>query len=170
MLIGSAAGHPGAGFLPATFSPVPIGNPANGLENTQSPSYLTENQFKKRMSLARAFDESFQRRYQSNDVEAYDETYREAVKLMGSSKLKVFDIKEEDEAVRKAYGENSFGQGCLLARRLVQNGIRFIEVEFGSWDHHQDIYNRLPDMIGKLDTALSALIRDLQSKGLLNQT
>ena len=170
VLVGSATGHPGAGFLPASIAPVPVGNPAKGLENTQSPSYLTDNQFKKRMSLARSFDESFQRRYESNDIEAYDQTYREAVKLMGSSELKVFDIKEESEAVRKAYGENNFGQGCLLARRLVQKGVRFIEVEFGSWDHHQDIYQRLPDMMSKLDTALSSLIRDLQSKGLLSQT
>lgn len=170
VLIGSVAGHPGAGFLPASIAPVPVGNPAKGLENTQSPSYLTDNQFKKRMSLARSFDEAFQRRYESNDIEAYDQTYREAVKLMGSSELKVFDIKEESEAVRKAYGENSFGQGCLLARRLVQKGVRFIEVEFGSWDHHQDIYQRLPDMMGKLDMALSSLIQDLQTKGLLSQT
>ena len=170
VLVGSATGHPGAGFLPASIAPVPVGNAAKGLENTQSPSYLTDTQFKKRMTLARSFDEAFQRRYESNDVEAYDQTYREAVKLMGSSELEVFSIKEEGEAVRKAYGENSFGQGCLLARRLVQKGVRFIEVEFGSWDHHQDIYTRLTDMVGKLDTALSSLIRDLQSKGLLSQT
>ncbi|MCC6508074.1 MAG: DUF1501 domain-containing protein [Pirellulaceae bacterium] len=170
VLVGSAAGHPGAGFLPAAIAPVPVTNPALGLENTQSPSYLTDNQFKKRMGLARDFDEAFKRRYVSSDIKAYDETYREAVKLMGSSELKVFDIKEESEEIRKAYGENTLGQGCLLARRLVQKGVRFIEVEFGSWDHHQDIYTRLPDMIGKLDMALSSLIRDLQAKGLLSQT
>ncbi len=159
-----------AGFLPAAIAPVPVSNPAEGLQNTQSPSYLTDNQFKKRMSLARDFDEAFQRRYQSDDVQAYNETYREAVKLMASSELKVFDIKEEKEEIRKAYGENSIGQGCLLARRLVQKGVRFVEVEYGSWDHHQDIYNRIPDMIGRLDMALSSLIRDLDSKGLLSQT
>ncbi len=121
VLVGSAAGHPGSGFLPAAIAPVPIPNPALGLENTQSPAYLAENQFKKRMSLARSFDEPFQRRYEgSSEIEAYDQTYREAVKLMGSSQLSAFGIKEETEAVRKAYGENSFGQGCLLARRLVE--------------------------------------------------
>lgn len=171
VLVGSATGHPGAGFLPAALSPVPVTNPAVGLENTQSPSYLTENQFRKRMLLAREFDEAFKRRYSdSNEVKAYDATYREAVKLMGSSELKVFDIKEEKEEVRKYYGENSLGQGCLLARRLVQKGVRFVEVEFGSWDHHQDIFTRIGDMVTKLDTALSALIRDLESKGLLDQT
>jgi len=170
VLVGSAAGHPGAGFLPANIAPVPVSNPNVGLENTESPSYLTDNQFRKRMALARDFDEAFKRRYESREVQAYDETYREAVKLMASSELKVFDIKEEKEDVRARYGENNLGQGCLLARRLVQKGVRFIEVEFGSWDHHQDIFNRVTDMVGKLDTALSALISDLASSGLLNQT
>lgn len=170
VLVGSAAGHSGAGFLPAAIAPVPVTNAAVGLENTQSPAYLAENQFKKRMLLAREFDEAFKRRYKSSEIKAYDETYREAVKLMGSSELKVFDIKEEKEEVRKYYGENALGQGCLLARRLVQQGVRFVEVDFGSWDHHQDIFNKASDMVGKLDLALSALIRDLESKGLLSST
>ncbi|MGN6134415.1 MAG: DUF1501 domain-containing protein [Aureliella sp.] len=170
VLVGSAAGHPGAGFLPASIAPVPVTNPSVGLENTQSPSYLTDSQFRKRMLLAREFDESFKRRYACKEVEAYDATYREAVKLMASSELKVFDIKEEKEEIRKYYGENTLGQGCLLARRLVQKGVRFIEVEFGSWDHHQDIFTKVGDMVSKLDMALSALIRDLESKGLLEQT
>lgn len=170
VLVGSAAGHSGAGFLPASIAPVPVTNAAVGLENTQSPAYLTDNQFKKRMLLAREFDTAFKRRYASNEIKAYDETYREAVKLMGSSELKVFDIKEEKEDVRKYYGENPLGQGCLLARRLVQQGVRFVEVDYGSWDHHQDIFNKASDMVSKLDMALSALIRDLESKGLLGST
>lgn len=72
--------------------------------------------------------------------------------------------------MRKAYGENTLGQGCLLAQHSCKRVCVFIEIEFGSWDHHQDIYTRLPDMIGKLDMALSSLIRDLQAKGLLSQT
>ena len=170
VLIGSSAGHPGAGFLPASIAPVPISNPSIGLENTKSPSYLADDQFKHRMSLASQYDQTFKRSYDSRLIEAYDQTYREAVKLMSSPELKVFDIKQEDEKVRKLYGEDALGQGCLLARRLVQAGVRFIEVEFGSWDHHQDIFNRAPKMIENLDNALGALIRDLQETGLLKET
>ncbi len=170
VLIGSSAGHPGSGFLPAAIAPVPVSNPAVGLENTQSPSYLTDDQFKKRMSLSNQFDQKFKSAYDSRLIEAYDQTYREAVKLMSSSELKVFDIKEEDEKVREFYGADRLGQGCLLARRLVEAGVRFIEVEYGSWDHHNDIYNRLSPMQANLDNALGALIRDLQTKGLLSQT
>ncbi len=170
VLIGSSAGHPGSGFLPAAIAPVPVSNPAVGLENTQSPSYLTEDQFKKRMSLSNQFDQKFKGAYKSRLIEAYDQTYREAVKLMSSAELKVFDIKQEDEKVRTFYGADRLGQGCLLARRLVESGVRFIEVEYGSWDHHADISNRLSPMLTILDNALGALLRDLQNKGLLSQT
>jgi hypothetical protein len=170
VLIGSSAGHAGAGFLPATIAPVPISNASLGLENTQSPSYLADDQFKHRMSLANQYDQTFKRAYDSRLIEAYDQTYREAVKLMSSPELKVFDIKLEDEKTRKLYGEDALGQGCLLARRLVQAGVRFIEVEFGGWDHHQDIFKLMPKMVENLDNALGALIRDLQATGLLQET
>lgn len=170
VMIGSSPDHPGAGFLPAALAPVPISNPAVGLENTQSPSYLTDDQFKQRMALAKQYDQKFKRGNDSRLIDAYDQTYREAVKLMASPELKVFDIKQEDEKVRKSYGEDRFGQGCLLARRLVQAGVRFIEVEYGGWDHHQDIFTRLPDMVKNLDNAMGTLIRDLESQGLLDET
>jgi uncharacterized protein (DUF1501 family) len=169
VLIGSAAGHPAAGFLPASIAPVPVSNPASGLENTQSPSYLSEDQFRRRMSLSNQFDAKFKSDYKSHLIEAYDETYREAVRLMGSSELNAFDIKQEPEEIRKFYGENKIGQGCLLARRLVENGVRFVEVDYGNWDHHNDIYTRLPEMVADLDNALGALLRDLASKRMLDE-
>lgn len=168
VLIGSAAGHPGSGFLPASIAPVPINSPDRGLENTKSPSYLTEEQFRTRMSLASKFDAKFKGAFDSQLIEAYDETYREAVKLMGSSDLAAFEIAEEDEKVREFYGKNRFGQGCLLARRLVEEGVRFVEVEYGGWDHHNDIYDRLPDMAKNLDDAVGGLLRDLASKQMLD--
>ena len=169
VLIGAAEGHPSAGFLPASLSPVPVSNPAIGLENTQSPSYLTEEQFRRRMTLAHQFDAKFKGAYDSGLIDAYDQTYKEAVKLMGSSELKVFDIKEEKQEVRDFYGNNKLGQGCLLARRLVEKGVRFVEIEYGSWDHHNDIFKNCPDMAKILDDALGALLKDLASKGLLNE-
>ena len=72
--------------------------------------------------------------------------------------------------MRDAYGRDNFGQGCLLARRLVQAGARFVEVTLGGWDMHQDLYDRLADVGGKLDTAMSSLLRDLHAKGLLQDT
>lgn len=169
VLLGSSAGHPGAGFLPARIAPVPLPNPAAGLENTQFPKYLTEEQFRRRMSLSNQFDATFKGTNPSRLIEAYDETYREAVRLMGSTELKVFDINQETEKVREFYGQHRFGQGCLLARRLVEKGVRFVEVEFGGWDHHNDIYRELPGKLAQLDQGLGALIYDLQTKGLLSE-
>ncbi len=169
VLVGSAAGHPGSGFLPAAIAPVPVPDALKGLENTQSPSYLTEDQFRQRMSLANQFDAKFKGAYKSQLIEAYDQTYREAVRLMGSSELKAFQISEEKQEVRDFYGNNRIGQGCLLARRLVENGVRFVEVDYGSWDHHNDIYDRLPTMVSDVDNALGALLRDLATKQLLGE-
>ncbi len=89
---------------------------------------------------------------------------------MGSEHLKVFDIKQESQAIRDAYGNNQLGQACLLARRLVQSGARFVEINYGGWDMHQDLYTRLDEKANHVDTAVGNLLRDLHSKGLLKDT
>lgn len=167
VLIGPATGHPSAGFLPAALAPVPISDASAGLENTQSPSYLSDKQFRARMALARQFDSKFKSQYQSQLIDAYDQTYREAVQLMGSSELSAFDITQENAAMRELYGQTRLGQGCLLARRLVESGVRFVEVDYGNWDHHNDIYKQVPDMTTELDNALGALIHDLANRQML---
>ncbi len=169
VLVGSAAGHPSSGFLPASLAPVPVSNPNSGLKNTTSPKYLADDQFRRRMSLANQFDAKFKGAFDSQLIDAYDQTYREAVRLMGSSELGVFDISKEPEKIREFYGNNKIGQGCLLARRLVEKGVRFVEVEYGGWDNHSDIYDSIPQLATNLDNALGALLRDLATKGLLSE-
>ncbi len=144
--------------------------PAAGLENTTLPKYLAPDLFNRRLTLASKFDEAFQNRRHNSQVEAYNQLYLEARRLMGSEHLKVFDIKEEPEAIREAYGKNQLGQACLLARRLVQSGARFVEINYGGWDMHQDLYTRLDEKASHLDNALGNLMRDLHSKGLLDET
>ena len=169
-VIGGANRHPGAGFLEPSLAPVPIANASAGLENTALPKYLPPELFDRRLLLANKFDEAFQSRRKNRQVEAYNQLYSEARRLMGSEHLKVFDIKEEPQNVRDAYGNNQLGQACLLARRLVQSGARFIEVNYGGWDMHQDIYGRLDSKAGELDNALGNLMRDLHANGLLSDT
>ncbi len=169
-LIGGGNRHPGAGFLEPSLSPVPIANAGSGLENTSLPKYLSPELFHRRLTLASKFDEAFQNRRQNNQVEAYNQLYVEARRLMGSEHLKVFDINEEPQPIREAYGNNQLGQACLLARRLVQSGARFVEINYGGWDMHQDLYTRLDEKASHLDTALGNLMRDLHSKGLLDET
>lgn len=172
VLIGGEARHPGAGFLEPAFTPVPIGDPNAGLQNTKTPKYLTEASFEKRMELIDKFDSSFRKKYPQKQVEAYGEFYRQANQLVHSEELKAFDLNEEKPEVRDKYGRDQFGQGCLLARRLVEHNVRFIEIGLGGWDMHTDIYqnDKLPRVAGTLDRAASVLISDLKDKGLLKNT
>jgi len=172
VLIGNGNEHPNAGFLESTMIPVPIGDPAKGLENIKSPSYLTDTNFKRRLTLSTRIDMDFRQKFTGTEVDTYNEMYQEAVRLMGSKELAAFDISQESEKAREAYGTHKFGQGCLLARRLIQGGVRFVEVEFGSWDMHQQIFKEdgIPARAGQLDKSMSALLTDLKDQGLLKTT
>lgn len=172
VLISAPARHPSAGFLDPSFSPLPIGDPNRGLENTKSPSYLTDTSFEKRIDLINKFDKKFQKKFKTKDVLAYTDFYSQATSLLSSEELKAFDLNEEKPEDRDKYGRNAFGQGCMLARRLVENNVRCVEVNFGGWDMHRDIYEDriLPTRAGILDKALGNLLKDLSSLGLLDET
>jgi uncharacterized protein (DUF1501 family) len=90
--------------------------------------------------------------------------------MMKSEELKAFDLDAEDNKLREKYGRDRFGQGCLLARRLVEHGVRHVEVTFGSWDTHNANFTRVPELADELDAALSTLLQDLDSRGLLQET
>ncbi|MEL6110873.1 MAG: DUF1501 domain-containing protein [Planctomycetota bacterium] len=172
-IVGSANRHPGAGFLAPSLSPVPIPSPSGGVKNIKLPKYLDEEPrlFQHRLALSNKFDSTFQLGHRDNRrVEAYNQLYNEATNLMGSEHLKVFNINDETKEIRDAYGNNKIGQGCLLARRLVESGARFVEVTFGGWDMHQDLYNRLDTNASNLDNALGILLKDLNRTGLLKDT
>ena len=96
--------------------------------------------------------------------------YRDAVKLMTSEDLKAFDINLEPTDIRETYGDNGFGQGLLLARRLVENNVRFVEVQLGGWDTHSNNFTSVANRAATVDRALSALIGDLEPRGLLDET
>jgi uncharacterized protein (DUF1501 family) len=90
---------------------------------------------------------------------------------MRSEDLKAFDISQESGATRARYGDTNFGQGCLLARRLVEHNVRFVEVSGpGSWDTHIDNFDAVQSLAATLDQGLSALLEDLSDRGLLERT
>lgn len=170
VLIGGAGRSVGAGFFETRFAPVVIGNPYAGLQHSRLPKGVDERRFRERLSLASRFDKAFQRRYDQQQVRAYTDMYDDAIGLMKSKDLEAFDINHEKPALREAYGQNPFGQGCLLARRLVQKRVRFVEVTLGGWDTHTDNFVNTSRLSATLDQALSTLLTDLKSKGLLDQT
>ena len=170
VLVGNGNDHPGSGFLDPALSPVPVADPQAGLENTKRPAYLSEENFARRLTLAEQVDRDFKASYGGNQIEAYDRMYAEAVRLLGSVDLEAFDLSRETEAVRDRYGAAPVGKGCLLARRLVESGVRVVEVEYGGWDMHRDLFEELPTRAAALDRALATLLDDLSDRGLLEST
>ena len=90
---------------------------------------------------------------------------------MTSQQMQAFRVDQEPQAIRERYGSNNFGRGCLMARRLVQTGVPFVEVNLGGWDNHQNIFDVLQNQrLPVLDQAMSALIEDLNQRGMLENT
>jgi len=122
------------------------------------------------LNLSKKLDESFVQKYNLAKVRSYADMYEDAVRLMRSKDLDAFDLTQETQAVRNAYGRDNFGQGVLLARRLVEKQVRFVEVQLGGWDTHNNNYERVYERCDILDQALSALLNDLHKRGMLDET
>jgi|TARA_B110000037_G_scaffold163519_1_gene184745 hypothetical protein len=132
-----------------------------------SQSGLDTESFKQSTGLVSKFDSKFRASHADcGEVTAYTEP----VRLMASEDLDGFDIGAEPKQIREMYGKSSFGQGCLLARRLVERGSRFIEVELSGWDTHTDNHQRITSNCATLDQGLSALLTDLTAKRMLERT
>lgn len=158
----------GNGFFPAAFSPLPILDPDAGLQNSQPD--VSAPVMQKRLALLDKLDSGFRARFQTASVKSYTEFYDNTVKIMSSTDLQAFSIADEPAELRDKYGRNKFGQGCLLARRLVEKGVRCIEVASGGWDMHNDIEDALEDRGAEMDQGLAALLDDLGQRGLLDST
>jgi hypothetical protein len=172
VVIGAPARHPLAGFLDPSCTPLPIGDPNKGLENTTAPGYLAEESFERRLALINAFDRSFNEKYRLRAIRDYSDFYDEAVALLSSEELRAFDLNEESDGDRDRYGRDSFGQGCMLARRLVENDVQCVEVTLGGWDMHNTLWGEsaLPERAGMMDRAVGTLLNDLEQRGLLADT
>ena len=168
--IGTGSGDLGAGFLESKHAAVPIGNPNEGLQHSSLPNGVTENQFRDRMARLRQMNRSFRSEFNTKQTRAYSSMYDEAVKLMKSRDLKAFDLTMESENNRERFGDHKFGQGCLLARRLIQHDVRFVEVNHGGWDTHNDNFERVKTNAQVLDQGLSALMDDLVATGKIKET
>lgn len=168
--IGNDSRHPGAGFFPASQSPLFVNNPENGIKNVTRQKNLPEEKFQARMAFADELDKDFRATFPQRNVKAYTDMYDHAMTMMKSEDLKAFDLTEESDEVRNAYGKQTFGQGCLLARRLVERGVRFVEVSLGGWDTHTANFVKVPELCDTLDRAVATLTADLSARGLLNDT
>ncbi len=169
--IGNASRHPGAGFFPPGLSPLFVNNPEAGLKDIALQKGVSEALQGKRMSIAAELDAGFVDLYGSQrGVAAHSDAYDGAYRMMRSADIAAFDLTREDVRLREDYGKEAFGQGCLLARRLVQTGVRFVEVGLHGWDTHSGNFTAVPDLCAQVDRALSALLGDLERLGMLRDT
>lgn len=170
--IGAGNEHPGAGFLGAKYSPLPIGRADDGLKDSRRLKHVSEQAFARQLALRDQLDSRFDEVFATGQAQtrAYDEVFDAAVKLMQSKDLEAFDIGKESKATAELYGKAPFSRGCLLARRLVEHGTRFVEVEFNGFDWHDDVFSQADSKLPVLDQALSALLHDLESRGMLDRT
>jgi uncharacterized protein (DUF1501 family) len=167
--VGSGSGL-GGGFFETQYAALPIGDPEAGLQHSKLVKGMTEDRFAARMKKLQNMNSGFAAKFDTKQARAYASLYDEAVSLMKSKDLETFDLTKESDEMRDRYGRNRFGQGCLLARRLVQNGVRFIEVDDGGWDTHGNNFERVGEKGAVLDQALGALLADLESSGLIEST
>jgi hypothetical protein len=158
----------GAGFLGARHQPLVVNDAARGVENLKP--LVDAKQFGNRFNLLEEMEQGFFKKYQAVSSTDHKTTYERGVRLMRSKEAKAFDLALEPAASRSAYGRSKFGDGCLLARRLVEAGMPFVEVTLGGWDTHQNNFDRVKELSAQVDPAISALLTDLKKRGLLDST
>jgi hypothetical protein len=179
-----ASGHAyGPGFLGAAYAPFASGDASLGsyqVRDIQLPTDIDWQQISDRRYLVKQMDTVFERNPLLRNADtkgefpAVDQAYEKAIDLMTSTQAKkAFVISEESAALRNRYGRTPIGQGCLLARRLVEAGARFVTVStgFNQWDTHQKNFTALKDqLVPPFDMAFAALLTDLAERGLLDST
>ena len=165
----------GAGYLGSAFGPFVLGSdPADGgftVRDLALPGGVDAERFAKRQQLREAVGRHFQRLEDAGAVAAMDAFYARAYALVSSAEARAaFDIKAEPDAIKDEYGRNQAGQRMLLARRLVEAGVRFVTLSYGGWDMHGRIRDGITNTLPPFDQAFAALITDLDRRGLLDST
>jgi len=165
----------GTGYLSSSYGPFSLGaDPANAgfrVQDLNLTNGVDAARFQRRRSALDAVNSYFADKQKSDNIAAMDTFYQRAYSLISSDKAReAFNIEAEDAAMRDRYGRNAAGQRLLMARRLVESGVRFVTVTYGGWDMHNQISAGMRRDMPPLDQALAALIEDLESRGLLSKT
>lgn len=158
----------GAGFLGMTYSPFVVDSNGNIRDLNMG---IDPNRLNQRLQMLKSIEDQFISQNRGEVGAEHLKVLNKTVKLMTSPQMEAFKVNKEKPETKERYGNTGFGRGCLMARRLVEIGVPFVEVDLGGWDNHANIFptlqnNKLPE----LDRAMSALIEDLDQRGLLQTT
>jgi hypothetical protein len=165
----------GSGYLSSSYGPFSLGaDPANNgfqVRDLTLPGGVDENRFTTRKTILEAVNEHFAKSEKSDNLDAMDTFYQRAYGMISSPAAReAFNINAEPANIRDEYGRNSAGARMLLARRLVQAGVRFVSLTYGGWDMHASIAQGIRQQLPAFDQGFAALIRDLDRTGMLDST
>ena len=167
--------YAGTGYLGSAYGPFSLGSdPASGNFNVRDltlPGGVDGKRFNQRREMRAVVDAHFSSLEKSDALDGMDSFYQSAYGMVSSEKARAaFDIKAEKDKLRDEYGRNAAGQRMLLARRLVEAGVRMVSLSYGGWDHHDNIERGNKNDMPNFDQAFAALIRDLDERGMLDST
>ena len=167
--------YAGSGYLSSAFAPFSLGSdPASDgfkVRDLDLPGGVDESRFATRRSALDAVNEYFRARESSDQINAMDSFYESAYNLISSPQARqAFDLSKEDGKLRDEYGRNTAGARMLLARRLVEAGVRLVNLTYGGWDMHDNIVRGFQNTMPAFDQAFARLIQDLDERGLLDET
>lgn len=167
--------YAGAGYLSHAYSPFSLGSRPEDknfkVRDLTLPDGVTLDRFEKRKNLRSIVSKQFEEKQSADTVFSMDNFYENAYGLLGSKPaVEAFDLSQENNKTKEAYGKNAAGMRMLLARRLVEAGTRFVTVTYGQWDMHQNIERGISNNVPSFDKAYAALINDLDDRGMLDKT
>jgi hypothetical protein len=161
-------------FLGGRYESFKTGDPNDPnfkVQDVAPAEALTPQRTERRQTLLQAVDGLAREVHGNDQIATYDEFHQRAAEMVLSSTARAaFAVEKEADRVRDRYGRTTFGQSCLLARRLVEGGVRFVTVNYGGWDHHAKIFENLDRKLPEFDQGFSALIEDMHTRGLLEET
>jgi hypothetical protein len=157
----------GPGFLGMAYAPFQVDASGN-VRNLQID--VEESRLADRLQMLAVLEKNFVSQQRGSAAADHAKVLDKTLSLMTSQQMRAFRINEEPEAVRERYGDFGFGRSCLMARRLVEMGVPFVEVDFGGWDLHDNNFTTLETKLPQLDQAYSALVEDLVQRGLWQDT
>jgi uncharacterized protein (DUF1501 family) len=157
------------GYRGALYQPLIMKDAGRGLENMKP--LVANDEYKDRVDVLDQLEQGFSRTHKNGSAQAHAASVNRAVQLVRSSESKAFDISLEPQAVRDAYGDSEIGRNCLMARRLVEAGVAFVEIYSSNWDYHvKESYDKAKTLMTQMDHGASSLLTDLKDRGLLQDT